>query len=90
MFLYGQLSDTTKLALADYKGDSDSKSLRSALAQDLNKIVRQDPRKAKAGEFLSVPERFSGISLSEKTQKQMSQKADEDARSSGKESRGGE
>jgi fucose permease len=79
-FVYGQLSDATKLALDDYKGDSDSKSLRSALAQDLNKIVRQDPSKVKAGEILCDPQRFSGISLSEKTQKQMAQKADEDAR----------
>jgi fucose permease len=79
-FLYSQLSDETKLTLADYKGDSDSISLRSALAQDLNKIVRQDPNKVKAGEILCVPQRFNGISLSEKTQKQMAQKADEDAR----------
>jgi hypothetical protein len=79
-FVYGQLSDASIQALDDYKGDSDSKSLRSALAQDLNKIVRQDPSKVKADEILCIPQRFSGISLSEKTQKQMAQKADEDAR----------
>jgi fucose permease len=79
-FLCSQMSDATIRALADYKGDSDSKSLRSALVQDLNKIMRQDPSKVKAGEILCVPQRFSGIRLSEKTQRLLARKADENAR----------
>jgi hypothetical protein len=42
--------------------------------------VSQDPRKVKADEILCVPQRFSGISLSEKTQRLMAQKAEEDAK----------
>jgi fucose permease len=79
VFVYSQLSADTVRALAEYKGESDSKSLRCTLAEDLKKIVRQDPRKVKADEILCVPQRFNGISLSEKTQKLMAQKADEDA-----------
>jgi fucose permease len=78
-FMCGQLSDATILALADYKGDTDSNSLRSALVQDLNKIVRQDPSKVKADEILCVPQRFSGIRLSEKTRELLARKADEGA-----------
>jgi fucose permease len=80
IFIYSQLSEPTIEALAEYKGDSDSKLLRSTLSEDLKKIVSQDPGKVKSDEILCVPARFNGISLSEKTQKLMAQKADEDAK----------
>lgn len=80
-FLSEQLSDDTKKALAEYKGDAlGSPSFRSALVQDLNKIVKQDPEKAKKQnkELLYTPERFGNVQLSETTQKMLAQKAEED------------
>jgi fucose permease len=75
-FLASQLSEETRGALADYQ-DSAAEAilLRSGLAQDLNKIVRQDPNKAKKEQLLYDPQRFAGISLSEKTRQLLSEKA---------------
>ncbi len=81
-FLSSQLSAETNLALADYKGSAaDSKPLLSALVQDLNKIVKQDPEngkpnprrteedstKGKKDQVLYDPQRFRGVSFGEKT-----------------------
>ncbi|MGA2034757.1 MAG: MFS transporter [Thermoguttaceae bacterium] len=67
-FLGSQLSDETVQALADYKDStSDPKPLLSALAQDLNKIVKLDPKNGKKQELLYNAQRFSAVSLGETT-----------------------
>ena len=78
-FISGQLSEKTRDILAGYQGEAGAASLLSNLASDLNKIVRQDPRRVKADEILCVPSRFSGIKLGENTRKLMEQKDKEDA-----------
>ncbi len=68
VFVSSQLSDETSRALTDYQGAaSDPKPLLAALTQDLNKIVRQDPKTAKQEQLLYDPQRFSGIALGEST-----------------------
>jgi len=79
-FLSSQLSDETNDLLADYTDSaSDATGLRIALVQDLNKIVKPDPKKAKKAkkkqQALYDPGRFSGISLGEKTQQLLSENA---------------
>ena len=75
-FLSGQLSSDTTAALADYKdAASAAKPLRLALAQDLNKLVKQDPTRVKADQLLYDAGRFSGLSLSAKTQQLLADKA---------------
>jgi hypothetical protein len=67
-FLSSQLSGETLAALADYEdSSSDPKPLLSALTQDLNKIVRQDPKNGEKDQLLYDPQRFSGINLGETT-----------------------
>jgi fucose permease len=74
-FLSGQLSEETVSALNDYNdAASNPRSLESALIQDLNTIVKQDPKKAKKGQLLYDPQRFQGIALGEKTRQLLSQK----------------
>ena len=84
VFLSSRMSDATNLALEEYKGESDSKALRSALAQDLNQIVRQDPRKVKSDEILYATQHFSGINIGEKSKSLLAKKVDEDARDEAK------
>jgi fucose permease len=80
-FLSSQLSDETVSALADYDDPAlDSRSLRVALVQDLNKIVRQDPNKVEKDQLLYDPQRFRGVRLGEETQKLLSLKLEEEKR----------
>ena len=73
-FLSSQLSHDTRDALDDYKDStSDPNLLRSALVQ-LDKIVKQDPNNPEKNQLLYDPQRFSGISLGEKTQQLLSEK----------------
>ncbi len=61
----------------DYNGAaSNPRSLESALIQDLNTIVKQDPTKAKKGQLLYDSQRFQGIPLGDKTLQLLSQKRD--------------
>ncbi|HAK93989.1 MAG TPA: hypothetical protein DCM87_02995 [Planctomycetes bacterium] len=67
-FLHGALSDDTRALLADYKaGAVETKPLALALAQELNQLVRQDPKKVEPEKLLYDPQRFSGVSLSANT-----------------------
>ena len=64
-----ELSEGSTQALADYKdANSNSRPLAVALIQDLEKVVKQDPKKGKPEQLLYTPQRFSGVKLSEKTQ----------------------
>lgn len=56
-----------------------SRALRSILVQELNLIIRQDPRKAKDGKVFYDPANFRGIALSAKTKELLDQKLKEDA-----------
>jgi fucose permease len=74
-FLSGELSDETRVALADYEqlaSESNFNILRSALVQDLNKIVKQDATKVKKEQILYDSQRFNGIKLGGKTQELLS------------------
>jgi fucose permease len=67
-YLRGQLSEETVVELKDYHdADSNARWLQTGLMQDLNTIVKQDPKKAKPGQLLYDPQRFQGIELGEKT-----------------------
>ena len=77
-FLSGELSEETKELLAEYSvSASDSTELRIALVQDLNKLVKPDPKKSKKAKKQQQPlydsGRFSGISLGEKTRQLLSE-----------------
>jgi fucose permease len=82
-FLAAKLSDDTAKALADYRGEKDSRSLRSALVQDLNRVVKQDPNKTiKDGphkgekpEVLGNPQLFDKITLDAKTKELLANRA---------------
>lgn len=75
VFLGQQLSDQTKQAIVDYRGDSpDSTMLRILLAQDLNKVVQPNPQKGKKPELLYDAQRFSGVPLGEKTRQTLAEK----------------
>jgi FHS family L-fucose permease-like MFS transporter len=74
-FLSAQLTEDTAGALNDYhESAATARALQSGLIQDLNTIVKQDPKKAKAGQLLYDPQRFQGISLGEKTRHLLAQK----------------
>jgi fucose permease len=67
-FLSSQLSDSTLSALDDYKDSaSNPNALLTRLVQDLNEIVRRDPKNRKNQPMLYDPQRFSGVVLREKT-----------------------
>jgi fucose permease len=78
-FLSDQLSTNALNVLAEYKGAaSDAKPLQFALVQDLNRILRQELNKNdKKPPFYDV-QRFSGVTLSEKTQQLLSQNPTKD------------
>ncbi len=77
-YLKRSFSDTAVKELGAYEG-GESRTLRSILVQELNLIVRQDPRKAKGGIAFYNPENFKGIALSAKTKELLAKKLDEDA-----------
>ncbi|MGA2496156.1 MAG: MFS transporter [Tepidisphaeraceae bacterium] len=67
-FVSGELSEGTNKLLADFNaGKSNPKSLAVALVQELDKIVKQDPKKVKPEQLLYNSQRFSGVKLSDKT-----------------------
>ena len=73
-FLSSQLSDETIRALEDYKGStSNPRLLLSGLVQDLNEIVKRDPKKADKKPILYDSQRFSGIGLGEEARELLSQ-----------------
>ena len=73
-FLRGRLSEETLSALNDYNETaSNTRSLQSDLLQDLNTIVKQDPKKAKEGQLLFDSLRFQGVAPGEKTRQLLSQ-----------------
>jgi fucose permease len=68
-FISSELSEGNKKLLADFNaGKSNPRPLAVALVQDLDKIVKQDPKKVKPEQLLYNPQRFSGVKLSERTQ----------------------
>ena len=74
-FLRSRLSPETVSALDAYKGGGfDSGLLRTYLAQDLNSIVKQDPKKVKPEEMLYEEKRFNGVPLDEKTRQLLEKK----------------
>ena len=69
-FLSSQLSPNTLSLLGQYQGAmSDSKPLQSCLIQDLNRIIRQELNKSDRKPPLYDAQRFSEVSLSEKTRR---------------------
>ena len=67
-FLSSQLSKETIGALENRNDfTSNPKPLQTALAQDLNKIVRQDPKRVEKKDLLYDPDRFEAVRLGEKT-----------------------
>ena len=64
--------------LESYDG-GEARALRSILLQELNLLVRQDPRKAKSGVAFYDPKNFTGVALSGETQKMLDLKLKEDA-----------
>lgn len=74
-FLSSQLSPETRTALENHKDSaSDPGGLQTALAQDLNEIVKRDPKNRKKLPMLYDPERFDGVVLGEKTRELLLQK----------------
>ncbi len=68
-FISSELSEGTNKALAAFAdANSNPKSLAVTLIQDLDKIVKQDPKKVKPEQLLYNPQRFSQVKLSERTQ----------------------
>jgi fucose permease len=66
---WSPLSKETYDLLAAYKPDAvDPKPLALALARDLNQVMKQDPNKVRPEQLLYDKQRFSGVSLSAKTQ----------------------
>ncbi len=71
-------SDLTHIdQLNNYDGE-DARSLQSVMIQELNLLVRQDPRKALGGIALYNPKNFEGVTLSEETRNLLDQKLEED------------
>jgi len=67
-FLSSRLSSNAVTALAEYKDSTSApKPLLSALVEDLNNIVKQDPDTVQGKQVLYDPERFGGVSLGENT-----------------------
>jgi hypothetical protein len=94
-FINSELSDESKRALEAYKDSpANAKPLLSALAQDLNKIVRRVPKKAKEGAKeaergekkaekdppLYDPDRFREVKLGETTRALLQEKDADSAR----------
>lgn len=94
-FLKNALSDDTKAALDKFKGgDADIRMILPNLTQDLNNVVKQDPRKLvpvkdpktgqntkekKKPELLANPELFKSVTLGMRTQKMLAQRLEEQA-----------
>ena len=75
-FLSSQLSGETTTALADYKeATSESKPIRLALVQELNRLVKQDPTRVKPEQLLYDAQRFNAVTLGAKTQQILADKA---------------
>ena len=73
-FLSSQLSHETVIALEGYKDStSNPKPLQTALVQDLNKIVKQDPKTADKKLILYDQQRFSAVRLGEETRQLLSE-----------------
>jgi fucose permease len=74
-FLNTQLSDETKQALKEHRGEAaDPTMLRILLAQDLNKVVQPNPKKGKKLELLYDAQRFSAVKLSDTTRQVLADK----------------
>jgi fucose permease len=71
-FLATQLSAETQRLLAE--ASPEVRALRFALAQDLNRLVKQDPTKTAETNLLYSAERFAGVALSAKTQQLLADK----------------
>lgn len=81
VFLSKQLSEETKAALAEHaEPQSDATLLRILLAQDLNKVVKPNPKKGVEPEILYNPQRFDGVKLGEKTKQLLSENPEGDNR----------
>ncbi|MCL2623305.1 MAG: hypothetical protein FWD31_06515 [Planctomycetaceae bacterium] len=63
---------------ASYENDREARALRSIILQELNLLVRQDPRKARGGVAFYHPKNFIGVTLSEETQNMLDLKLKED------------
>ena len=60
--------------------DGENRGLQAVLIQELNLLVRQDPRKAKGGIALYNPKNYEGITLSEESQSLLDLKLVEDTK----------
>jgi hypothetical protein len=77
-YLYICFSDAAKKELHAYES-GDNRALRSLLVQELNLIVRQDPRKAKDGLTFYDPKVFAKATIGPEAQKLLDKKLMEDA-----------
>jgi len=63
--------------LEAYEG-GEERALRSIILQELNLLVRQDPRKARGGIAFYNPKNLTGVTLSDETQKMLERRLQED------------
>jgi hypothetical protein len=77
-YLYECFSDAAKKELHAYEG-GESRTLKSMLVQELNLIVRQDPRKAKDGLAFYNPQVIGQTNLEPEVKGKLDQKLAEDA-----------
>jgi fucose permease len=77
-YLKKNFSDSAVKEINAFEG-GESRAMRSVLVQELNLIVRQDPRKAKDGIVFHDPKNFTGIALSADTKEMLEKKLKEDA-----------
>ncbi|MEN6451109.1 MAG: MFS transporter [Thermoguttaceae bacterium] len=77
-FIAGQLSEDSRAALKSYRRDADSTAIRIALVQDLNKIVRQNPKKkGQPVKVIGNAELFAGVRLKPDTQAMLTERMKE-------------
>jgi fucose permease len=77
-YLYDSFSEAAKKELHAYE-DGESRALKSLLVQELNLIVRQDPRKAKDGLVFYDPQVFAKVTPSPDVKEMLDKKMKEDA-----------
>jgi fucose permease len=77
-YLYNCFSDAAKKELHAYEG-GESRTLKSLLVQELNLMVRQDPRKAKDGLVFHDPRVFASVTLAPDVKITLDRKLAEDA-----------
>jgi hypothetical protein len=77
-YLYNSFSDAAKKELHAYKSGQ-SRALKSLLVQELNLVIRQDPRKAKDGLVFHDSQVLAKVTLAPEVQAMLDKKLAEDA-----------